>query len=159
LGIVVALGEAMAATGAVGLQIAPPLIAQERLHLLVRQPRMEVAVDDVELGLLRAFPCPDFDVHRALLQSRWPDVTGSISCPVGPHKRLPGVTGAGTNKLAPEGNAMERQATKRQATQRGAIAGVMLALSALAFVPQAHAQTDDYPNRPIRWIIGFPPGS
>jgi tripartite-type tricarboxylate transporter receptor subunit TctC len=35
--------------------------------------------------------------------------------------------------------------------------GVALALAALADIPQPRA--DEYPSRPIRWIIGFPPGS
>lgn len=41
--------------------------------------------------------------------------------------------------------------------QRLAMLGLTLALTAVAAVPQGHA--DDYPSRPIRLIIGFPPGS
>jgi tripartite-type tricarboxylate transporter receptor subunit TctC len=41
--------------------------------------------------------------------------------------------------------------------KRLAVLSLSLALSALAFLPQASA--DEYPSRPIRWIIGFPPGS
>jgi len=41
--------------------------------------------------------------------------------------------------------------------QRIAIFALTLALTAVAAVPQANA--DSYPSRPIRLIIGFPPGS
>src|SRR5262245_26863634 len=41
--------------------------------------------------------------------------------------------------------------------QRIAAFALTLALAAVAAVPQAHA--DNYPSRPIRLIIGFPPGS
>ena len=41
--------------------------------------------------------------------------------------------------------------------QRLAALGLVLALTAIAAAPQARA--DDYPSRPIRLIIGFPPGS
>jgi tripartite-type tricarboxylate transporter receptor subunit TctC len=40
---------------------------------------------------------------------------------------------------------------------RFAALGLTLALAAIAAAPQARA--DDYPSRPIRLIIGFPPGS
>src|SRR4051812_24127295 len=70
LRIVVALGLAVPLAIAVGLQIAPPLIGQKRLHLLVGQPRVEVAVDDRQLGLLRTLFDPDLDVHRASSLSR-----------------------------------------------------------------------------------------
>jgi tripartite-type tricarboxylate transporter receptor subunit TctC len=41
--------------------------------------------------------------------------------------------------------------------QRIALLGLTLALSVIAMVPQARA--DDFPSRPLRLIIGFPPGS
>ncbi len=41
--------------------------------------------------------------------------------------------------------------------QRAAILGLTLALTAVAAVPLGHA--DDFPSRPLRLIIGFPPGS
>ena len=41
--------------------------------------------------------------------------------------------------------------------QRVAVLALTLALTAVAAVSQGHA--DDYPSRPIRLIIGFPPGS
>ena len=41
--------------------------------------------------------------------------------------------------------------------QRIALLGLTLALTAVAAMPQARA--DEYPSRPIRLIIGFPPGS
>ena len=41
--------------------------------------------------------------------------------------------------------------------QRLAVMGLTLALSALPAVPLARA--DDFPSRPLRLIIGFPPGS
>ena len=41
--------------------------------------------------------------------------------------------------------------------QRLTVFGLALALTAAVAVPQARA--DDYPSRPIRLIIGFPPGS
>lgn len=41
--------------------------------------------------------------------------------------------------------------------KRLAILGLMLALTAP--LPATAVQADEYPSRPIRWIIGFPPGS
>ena len=41
--------------------------------------------------------------------------------------------------------------------QRIAVFALTLVLTAVAAVPQANA--DSYPSRPIRLIIGFPPGS
>lgn len=41
--------------------------------------------------------------------------------------------------------------------QRLAVLGLTLALTAVAAAPQARA--DDFPSRPIRLMIGFPPGS
>src|SRR5262245_18430059 len=41
--------------------------------------------------------------------------------------------------------------------QRVAVFALTLALTAVAAVPQANA--DSYPSRPIRLIIGLPPGS
>ncbi len=40
---------------------------------------------------------------------------------------------------------------------RTAVMGLILALTAVAAAPQGHA--DDFPSRPVRLIIGFPPGS
>src|SRR5438046_1714217 len=41
--------------------------------------------------------------------------------------------------------------------QRIAVLGLTLALTAVAAVPQVRA--DDFPSRPLRLMIGFPPGS
>jgi tripartite-type tricarboxylate transporter receptor subunit TctC len=41
--------------------------------------------------------------------------------------------------------------------RRIAVLGLTLALAAVAAVPRAHA--DDFPSRPLRLMIGFPPGS
>ena len=41
--------------------------------------------------------------------------------------------------------------------QRFAVLGLTLALTTVAAIPQARA--DDFPSRPLRLIIGFPPGS
>jgi tripartite-type tricarboxylate transporter receptor subunit TctC len=41
--------------------------------------------------------------------------------------------------------------------QRIALLGLTLALTAIAVAPEARA--DDFPSRPVRLIIGFPPGS
>ncbi len=41
--------------------------------------------------------------------------------------------------------------------QRIAVLGLTLALTAIAGVPQG--QADDFPSRPLRLMIGFPPGS
>lgn len=34
----------------------------------------------------------------------------------------------------------------------------MLALALMGSTAGSHAQTDDYPNRPIKWIVSYPPG-
>ena len=41
--------------------------------------------------------------------------------------------------------------------QRIAVLGLTLALTAVAAVPQGRA--DNFPSRPLRLMIGFPPGS
>src|ERR1700681_4212247 len=39
-----------------------------------------------------------------------------------------------------------------------AIAGVALASVALTFAAGAARAADDYPNHPVRWLVGYPPG-
>ncbi len=62
----------MARAVAVGLQVRPPLIAQERPHLIVGKLRVEVAVDDLQLALPGVLPRPHLDVHRAASVERMP---------------------------------------------------------------------------------------
>ena len=39
-----------------------------------------------------------------------------------------------------------------------AIAGVALACVALTFAAKSARAADDYPNHPVRWLVGYPPG-
>src|SRR5262245_34743105 len=84
-----------------------------------------------------------------------PPATSRSSTPCAsyrPHVRLcriPKVTPATEHSRKPqaEGTVMKRLAAY----------GLVLALTAIAAAPQVRAE--DYPSRPIRLIIGFPPGS
>src|SRR5215831_9032862 len=38
------------------------------------------------------------------------------------------------------------------------LAAALLSGAALLLAPSAHAQTTSYPSRPIRLVVGFPPG-
>jgi tripartite-type tricarboxylate transporter receptor subunit TctC len=38
------------------------------------------------------------------------------------------------------------------------IAALMLACAAMVMAGAARAADDDYPNRPVRWLVGYPPG-
>src|SRR5262249_21531432 len=59
----IALGMPVPLADAVGVQILPPAVAQMRLELLVRDPGVEVAVDDLDLGLLRPQRGLELHVH------------------------------------------------------------------------------------------------
>src|SRR5262249_13220029 len=38
------------------------------------------------------------------------------------------------------------------------IAGLALACAAMVMAGAARAADDDYPNHPVRWLVGYPPG-
>jgi len=38
------------------------------------------------------------------------------------------------------------------------IAGLALACAAMVTAGVARAADDDYPNHPVRWLVGYPPG-
>ena len=43
-------------------------------------------------------------------------------------------------------------------SRRVAIAGIALSIFATGFSAQAHAQASDYPKRPVRFVVPYPPG-
>ena len=36
--------------------------------------------------------------------------------------------------------------------------GLLLGVAGLLMAPLAQAQTPNYPTKPVKWVVGFPPG-
>lgn len=48
--------------------------------------------------------------------------------------------------------------SRNSMTRAGRCVGLLLGLAGLLLAPVAHAQAPNYPVKPVKWVVGFPPG-